>query len=82
MAAVTEVQPRITNVEGALTAVYQEITVVTIADTWVPGLTAIVACGTNDPAGITKAAPNSDSPPKVVMTGTGANVLAWAIGYP
>lgn len=82
MAAVTEVQPRIVNVEGALTAVYQEITVVTTADTWIPGLTAIVACGTNKPGSITAATPNSDSPPKVVMTGTGANVLAWAIGYP
>lgn len=82
MAAVTEIQPRLVNVEGALTAVYQEITVVTTADTWIPGLRSIIACGTNDPAGITKAAPNTDNPPAVVMTGTGANVLAWAIGYP
>lgn len=82
MAAVTEVEGKLTNVEGALLTVYQKITVVTTGDTWIPGLRSIVACGTNDPAGITKAAPNTDQPPAVVMTGTGTDVLAWARGYP
>ena len=54
MAAVTEVEDRIINVEGALTTVIQKITVVTTADVWTPGLSTVVACGTNDPAGITK----------------------------
>lgn len=82
MAAVTEVEGKIVNVNGALLEVHQKITVVTTGDTWVPGLRSIIACGTNDPAGITKAAPNSSEPPAVVMTGTGTDVLAWAKGYP
>lgn len=82
MAAVTEVNDRITNVEGALHTVYQKITVVTTLDTWTPGLRSILACGTNDPAGITKAAPNDADPPAVVMTGTGTDVLVWAKGHP
>jgi hypothetical protein len=82
MAAVTEVEDRILNVEGALLTVIQKVTVVTTGDTWTPGLRSILACGTNDPGGITKAAPDTADPPAVVMTGTGTNVLAWAKGYP
>ncbi len=83
MAAVTEIHPRVVNAgEGALTAIYQEVTVVTTADTWIPGLSVIVGCGTNKPGSITSAAPDTSVPPAIVMTGTGTNVLAWAIGYP
>jgi len=82
MAAVTEVGDRLLTDIGSQHMVQQTITVVTTADTWIPGLRSITSCGTNDPGGITKAAPNTDEPPAVVMTGTGTSVRAWAIGSP
>lgn len=81
MADVTEVEAPLINVEGALTKVIQKITVVTTGDTWKTGLRSVVACGSNDPAGITKMAPVTDSG-TITMTGTGTDVLAWAAGYP
>lgn len=83
-AAVTEVTERTVNVEGALTAVYQTVTLASNGDWWIPGLTTVLACGSNTPAEITKLAPSTDNPSKIVLTSGGAVVAAqvWAIGYP
>lgn len=81
MAAVTEVSPPLVTDIGSQHMIQQTITVVTTGDKWTPGLRSITACGSNDTA-ITKMAPDTANPPAIVMTGTGASVLAWAIGYP
>lgn len=82
MAAVTEISPPLVTDNGSQIMIQQTVTVVTTLDTWTPGLRSITSCGINDTASITKMAPDTSTPPKIVMTGTGASLLAWAIGYP
>lgn len=82
MAAVTEVSPPLVTDIGSQIMIQQTITVVTTGDKWAPVLRSITSCGSNDPASITKMAPDTANPPAIVMTGTGVGVLAWAIGYP
>jgi len=82
MAVVTATN-RIDNVNGTLLEVYSTITIANTGDYWIPGLRAIVGVTFNDGA-ITKAAPDTSSPPHVVFTTTGAvtNALVKVVGYP
>jgi hypothetical protein len=82
MAAVTEISPPLVTDIGSQIMIQQTITVVTTGDKWTPGLRSITSCGVNDTTSITKMAPDTANPPALVMTGTGASLLAWAIGYP
>ena len=85
MAAVTENGARTVNAgDGALTEVIQDITIANTGDTWIPGLSTILACGSNTPAEITKMAPSTANPSVVTLTTTGAvsHALVWAKGFP
>lgn len=69
------------NVQGALMAVYADVDIAANQDTWTTGLRSIVACGSSDPAGVTKLVAAGG----VVTLSTGgavADVKLWAIGYP
>jgi len=64
----------------------QNLSIAADQDTWTPGLRAIVAWGTSNPAAVTKVVVDTTGTiPKLVFTAAGApvaNFMAWALGYP
>lgn len=68
---------------GTYMEVIAQIDIANSGDTWCPGLRTIEHVSVNDGA-ITKAAPDTEEPPNVVFTTTGAvaNALVRVVGYP
>lgn len=62
----------------------QNVTIAANQDHWQPGLTSIVAAGTNKPGSVTALIEDTTIPPKVLLTTGGAvsAVKVWAIGRP